>query len=218
MRMSKAQPKFPKKLSEMPITQRKISSDSSRCVSVCTKSTASSKMSPIPDIDSICNPLIGLIVKEQSCDSDVSDVSAIENPGPLLISNISSKDILTEIKESMKTPKKTEGDSNTICLSEKKSVIKNCHWDTIQKNAEKAILKKLQRKSLVGVKKKIKELKVQISELSMRASVCESELKLKEKENSDLKTMVSSLREYVSSEAVIVDKTDDSVCKTCAVF
>ncbi|OMJ89497.1 hypothetical protein SteCoe_8291 [Stentor coeruleus] len=217
MRMSKAQPKFPKKLSEMPTTQRKISADSSRCASVCTKSTTSSKASPIPDIDSLCNPIIGLIVKEQSCDSDVS---AIEDPGPLLISNIKSKDILTEIKESMKTPKKTGEDSDKISLSQEKKegIKKNCHWESIQKNAEKAILKKLQKKSLVGVKKKINELREQISELNMRASVCESELKLKEKENSDLKTMVSSLREYVSSEAAIVDKTDDSVCKTCSVF
>lgn len=217
MRMSKAQPKFAKKLSEMPTIQQKISADSSRCASVCTKSTTSSKASPIPEIDSLCNPLIGLIVKEQSCDSDVS---AIEDPGPLLISNLNSKDILTEIKESMKTPKKTGEELNAICLSkEKKDIVKkNCHWEIIQKNAEKAILKKLQKKSLIDVKKKIKGLREQISELSMRASVCESELKLKEKENSDLKTMVSSLREYVSSEAAIVDKTDDSVCKTCAVF
>ena len=40
----------------------------------------------------------------------------------------------------------------------------------------------------------------------------------KEKENSELKTMVSSLREVVTTDNNITDKTSDSTCKSCEIF
>lgn len=199
MHSDKIQQKLGKRPCEKVSILKKISAHNSRRGSECTKSTSSSKNSPIPEIDVLGNPLSQLIVKEQSCDSEVS---VIEDPAPLLITNIKSKEILTVIKQSINSPVKNSHHM--------------CHWESMQKKVAKNAMKKICSRSLVKVKEKIKELREQISELNIRASTCELELRLKEKENSEIKTILFSLREHAFSEATVKD--DGSVCKACILF
>ena len=176
------------------------SEDSSRCVSTCTKSTSSSKPSPIPDKDLILNPYNTSTVKELSCDSDAS---AVEDPAPLLANYINSKDILLGMGENIRN-------------TEVRDIRKWFNHKTSPTNEYQPKIKK--EKSFTVAYQKIKRLRTQISELTLRASLCESELKSKEKENSELKTMVSSLREVVTTDNNITDKTSDSTCKSCEIF
>jgi gas vesicle protein len=199
MHSGQIQQKLSKKPCEKLNILKKVSAHNSRRDSECTKSTSSSKNSPIPEIDVLCNHLPQLIVKEQSCDSEVS---VIEDPAPLLITNIKSKEILTVIKQSINNPVKNSQHM--------------CNWESMQKKVAKNAMRKICSKSLIKVKEKIKELKEQISELNIRATTCESELRLKEKENSEIKTILFSLREQAFSEPTVKD--EGSVCKACILF
>ena len=174
-----------------------------RSSSACTKSS-STKASPTPDMETIQGPLINSIVNEDSHDSEVS---AIEDPAPLLINYLNSKDILTGIK----------ANQNAINLSGKFNPNKYLKSNNSNPSLHTKI-RLLKKRSLTEVHQKIKNLKGQISELSSRASLSESELRLKEMENRELKSLVSSLREIVDQKDNGGDKTTQSMCKSCTLF
>lgn len=194
MDLSPPYPKFPKEKYKKAL---KRFEEGLRSSSACTKSTSSSKNSPTPDHEIFIGPLLNSVVNEHSCDSEVS---AIEDPAPLLINYLNSKDILTGIKADRK----------------------NIHFPgkTLKKNLSYQGLKEniIRKRSVTLAYEKIKDLQVQISDLTQRATFCESELKIKELENYELKSLVSSLQDVVELKKVEVDQTSDSVCKSCDII
>jgi hypothetical protein len=191
MEISKNPIKFSQKL---PIPRK--SQESSRCTSACTKSTYTPKESPSPDKNILITPRLNTIVKELSCDSEVSSV---EDPCPL-INSIKSQDLLTTIKENKKFSKTpSENDIHKLLKS------------------KNSLIKKPKTSSPSEMTQKIKELKSQVTELTTRASLCESELKMKSQENSDLKSMVYSLKEILSPDQAI-NKSNGNTCQSCLAF
>ena len=87
----------------------------------------------------------------------------------------------------------------------------------------KAILRSIRRTTSGSVKisnKQIKaelvQLKEQVKVLNLRAIQCEGELRVKEKENNELKDIMIELKNYISGNEV--DKVADSSCQTCQLF
>jgi hypothetical protein len=191
-------PKARNSIVECAKSKEKVLIDNSRCASVCTKATSSFKNSCTPEFDQLATPVATINTKELIPESESS---IIEDPAPLIVSHINSKAILNSIKIS-RSPFANAPKTKKIALHFK---------HLLNKSGKKS-------KNLGNFKEKIQELREQVEELMIRASVCETELRVKEKENSELKTMVSSLKELVSSELGAPDKTNDSVCKACALF
>ena len=66
------------------------------------------------------------------------------------------------------------------------------------------------------IKAELVQLREQVKVLNLRASHCEGELRIKEKENNELKDIMIGLKNYVSGNEV--DKVADSSCQTCELF
>ena len=76
----------------------------------------------------------------------------------------------------------------------------------------------LKKRSLTEVHEKVKGLRWQLADLSSRASLSEPELKLKEVENRELTSLVSSLREILDQKYTGSDQPAKSMCKSCTIF
>jgi hypothetical protein len=85
----------------------------------------------------------------------------------------------------------------------------------------KAILQSIRRKRSAktpskSIKLQLNQLKEQIKILNFRAGNCEGELRVKEKEISELKDIMIGLKKNLQDQ--VEDKVDQSTCQACLLF